>query len=520
MRRLLPVAVILSLAIAPSALAGDFVANAPVAVSSTGASPLAACTADDVAGQEATGSNVFLSGEVEPWVAVDPTDSDHLVGAWQQDRWSDGGARGIVTARSANGGDTWASTTATKSSLCTGGTVGNKGDFARATDPWVAIAADGSAVYLMTLSLNNPNTSADHAMLVMKSTDGGATWGNPTPLIRENNPAVLNDKNSMTADPNDSDFVYAVWDRLEFPSAHARARAVENAFPFTGPVLFSRTTNGGTSWETPKVIFENRGRITQTIGNQIVVLPDLNDGTLEGQLINGFTYRTLRKGGLVFGFDNLALIRSADRGVTWSKTPLIVDKMFARGVTDPFDGSAVRSGDLIPDFAVDPSDGTVYAVWQDSRFNGFAYDGIVISQSTDGGFTWSSPLEIDKTTNTGPIENRQAFTPSVHVLSDGTVGVTYYDFRNNGVDALASDPLETDYFLVHCDGSCTSASNWAETQITPASFDMRKAPVARGDFVGDYEGLTDIGAAFLAFFGQANSAADPSTIYSSSIEPD
>ncbi|HEX7838937.1 MAG TPA: hypothetical protein VF469_15775 [Kofleriaceae bacterium] len=49
----------------------------------------------------------FTSVEVEPSVAVDPTDPAHLVGAWQQDRWSNGGANGLGTAASFDGGATW-----------------------------------------------------------------------------------------------------------------------------------------------------------------------------------------------------------------------------------------------------------------------------------------------------------------------------------------------------------------------------------------------------------------------------
>ncbi|MGZ6125218.1 MAG: hypothetical protein ACXWLR_09685, partial [Myxococcales bacterium] len=36
--------------------------------------------------------------EVEPGIAVDPADARHLIGIWQQDRWSNGGANGLVTA--------------------------------------------------------------------------------------------------------------------------------------------------------------------------------------------------------------------------------------------------------------------------------------------------------------------------------------------------------------------------------------------------------------------------------------
>jgi hypothetical protein len=38
-------------------------------------------------------------------------------------------------------------------------------------------------------------------MLVSRSVDHGATWQAPATLIRNNSPHVLNDKNSLTADP-------------------------------------------------------------------------------------------------------------------------------------------------------------------------------------------------------------------------------------------------------------------------------------------------------------------------------
>jgi len=57
--------------------------------------PLEKCTADDVPTQEIDGSVVFPSGEVEPYIDVNPTNPDNLIAVWQQDRWSDGGARAL-----------------------------------------------------------------------------------------------------------------------------------------------------------------------------------------------------------------------------------------------------------------------------------------------------------------------------------------------------------------------------------------------------------------------------------------
>src|SRR3954471_15156071 len=67
----------------------------------TGNSPFAPGCAG--AGHDTTGT-LYEEGEVEPWVAVDPTDPDNVSGNWQQDRWSDGGAHGLVASTSINGG--------------------------------------------------------------------------------------------------------------------------------------------------------------------------------------------------------------------------------------------------------------------------------------------------------------------------------------------------------------------------------------------------------------------------------
>ena len=51
--------------------------------------------------------------------------------------------------------------------------------------------------------------------------------------------------------------------------------------------------------------------------------------------------------------------------------------------------------------------------------------------------------------------------------------------------------------------NCTNPASWEEVRITPASFNIRNAPFARGYFLGDYMGLDNAGNAFLAMFGQA-----------------
>jgi len=124
--------------------------------------------------------------------------------------------------------------------------------------------------------------------------------------------------------------------------------------------------------------------------------------------------------------------------------------------------------------------------------------------STDGGFTWTAPIKVNQTPRSDTAANQQAFVPNIRVAADGTVGVTYYDFRNND-----SNPgVPTDYWLVHCHSDCSNAANWGdEARLSSTSFDIEQAPAARGPFgyfLGEYEGLANIGNNFVPVFIQVN----------------
>jgi hypothetical protein len=485
-----------------------------ILVQVSGASPIPASCIGDTNAPSTSFNN--YGTEVEPFVAVN---GSNLIGAWQQDRWNDGGSRGIVTARSTNGGGTWESPNPnTKSSVCTGGTAANGGNYERSSDPWVAISPNGTA-YLMTLSVDtNPGGfgTSPNAMLVMRSVNSGMSWGNPTTLIRDESPNVLNDKNSMTADPNNSNFVYAVWDRLASPtSGNTNQNAFENSIDFSGDIYFSRTTNGGNSWEPARKIYK-AGQVAQTIGNLIVVEP--TTGGFNGELVDIFTQvRFFKNSGNTRG-TFISAIRSTDNGATWTSKEVTISD-FQRGIVrDPDDQAAHRTGDINAEAAVDPNTGAIYVVWQDRRFG--PASSIALSRSTDGGLTWSAPIKVNATpTNASLPGNEQAFTPMVSVRgNDSTVAVSYYDFRNNTANGGATTP--TDAFIIHCHAAtedCTNPASWdEEIKTTDTSFDSRQAPVARGFFLGDYEGLGTDGTSFFPFFAMSSST-DHASIFTRTV---
>jgi hypothetical protein len=93
----------------------------------------------------------------------------------------------------------------------------------RATDPWVSFGPSG-IVYQLSLSFNDVappfrTFDFDLALLASRSTNGGLTWSDPVVVIRDTAPTVFNDKQSITADPTNPSYVYAVWDRLVFPAS-------------------------------------------------------------------------------------------------------------------------------------------------------------------------------------------------------------------------------------------------------------------------------------------------------------
>jgi hypothetical protein len=410
----------------------------------------------------------------EPCVAVNPLNPKNVVALWMG-----GLIQNIFTAASLDGGATW-HRSALPATQCTGG------PYLFAGDPWLSFGANGD-LYASALA-GNVLTVAGLSLAVCKSSDGGLHWSAPV-IVAGNSP----DHPSITGDVTDARFAYAVWDQ---DSGNR------------GLAIFSRTTDGGLTWETPRtLVFPPSQNGIQF--SQILVLPDGTLVDLYEQYFSTASKKPVTQ-------TSLQILRSTDHGQTWSApmtavtmTPLYnsdpASPAFGwTSVIDPETGQIVQDP-TNPSFAVDRANGNLYAVWEDSRFSNFQYNDIAFSMSADGGFTWSSPIRVNQTQPDISLPNRQTFLPNIAVAGDGTIGVAYYDFRFN----TPSPGLPTDRWLVQCkpstDCPATNPASWGnEVRLTAASFDMEACHywgAAGFFFIGDYEGLAGTSTGFVATFG-------------------
>ena len=451
-----------TIAAAGSALASPYVLGPDLTVSS--ASTLNACPF----GGSADFADAYDNTEVEPQVAVDPTNPSEITGVSQQDRWPDGGARGLTSWMSGNGGGSWSQLPDVPWAACQAGPQ----RFGRVTDPWISYDKAGNLYFI-----GQPIDSAALGISAISATTwNGTNWRAPQLLIEDVGDRFFsNDKVSVTGDPTRAGYAYATWLRFAHPSDGSSTENADfHSFAFRGYPMIARTTNAGASWSRAVPM---RNSNTYLQGNQIAVGPD---GTLYDVAANLFT-------GAVAGEHAvfMSVMRSNDAGRHWSAPVKIAPIHFAQ-LFVPDDNFPIRAEDYLPDIAIDPSNGDIYVVWADGL--GTAINRVVMAKSTDGGRHWSGPTVV---ATGGP--NVQSYNHAIEVTEDGTVVLTYWDDRNN---VLGDDVATTDIWLRHShDGTLT----WEPEQHLHGPFDQYTAPISffapddpRGLFLGDYMGLETI----------------------------
>jgi hypothetical protein len=319
------------------------------------------------------------------------------------------------------------------------------------------------------------------AVLVSRSTDGGATWSTPAPVMNDTNAVgssafYFNDRDSITADPASSN-VYLVWDRLT------------SAANSSNPAYLALSKDGGATWTTG--VLYDPGTSNEAFNNEIAILPS-------GAVLDFFTL-------LASSGSTLQVVTLAINGTSWTPptSAVTVAPITSVGTPNPISpGSQIRDSSRMAQIAVDPASGAIAAVWQQS-FTSPTFDGIALSVSKDGGATWSAAKQINGAATAA------AFSPTVRYLPGSVLAITYYDLRDY---MSGSTVLSTSAWLSE---SSDGGATWHELRLQNP-FDLSKAPPAdlgfgTSPFLGDNQGLALVGSNPLPLY--AATTSDGAHIY-------
>jgi hypothetical protein len=356
------------------------------------------------------GSNIDISNlsapQSECTIVINPASTNNLLAG--SNYIIAGGS--MLAYWSTNSGASWQSVVLPLS-------LSNGHSYNFASDPAVAFDLNGNGYYAYLLIKNN---QINGALGVSKSTDGGKTWSNPVPIADNFSGRFVpfEDKEMMAVDTVvGSPFtnnIYVAWDRNEVDGTQTVriSRSTDGGASFNAPVRVDdpATSSGSVIYATPAV---------GTNGELYVVWNDYVDTTASST--NGFIkIDRSTNGGLTWGTDRVVASNIVVNLFYKSPSGWLIPAQPDRGIA------------ASPSIAVDTSSGSrrgnVYVVWCDA-VNGIQTNNIDIffSRSTDRGQTWSARKRVnDDSTTTSQFMPWLAVDPV-----DGTIHISWYDCRDD-----------------------------------------------------------------------------------------
>lgn len=295
-------------------------------------------------------------------------------------------------------------------------------------------------------------------MILLSSADRGATWSAPRIFYAAGQTTGQWDA-QIAVDPVDGQTVYASW-LQDGKSKIAVGRS--NDFGANWSVVIANSTNAGTD----KPILAVHGQDvyvgynhTQTVwvsfshdsGATFTSVKVNSNGNLGWSLAGGgaidpagnvyFSWAGYEQNGGAKGKVNLYISKSADKGVTWTSTPIEVSG-------SPPDCSAYVCGWAFLGAQITMTSdaaGMLYALWNAGAADKAA-ERIYFAKSADAGLTWSAKQDV----STAPIGAAHAF-PAIVAGKAGDVRISWMDARMAG-------PLWNTYYRSSTNGGATWSS--------------------------------------------------------------
>lgn len=351
------------------------------------------------------------------------------------------GGEATVGGASADGGRTWSLTPIMGTSHCSGGRDGSW-----IANPFLAVGAGGVAYHGSSWL-----ASGSQGVAVHRWDHPGISWG---PGVSPDGDTSAQNAN-VAADPHNRDSVAMMWTHFDNTDTPA------GRLPTAAELRFARSSDGGQSFSAPVTVVPRRA-------GEYPVNSVLRRDHSSGDLVAIYSVGTLP--GLAASMDPTAtqraslemfVIRSTDNGDTWSDPVLLGTQGFVWG-HDPDDDAAtiaLLNGTTYvsakPDLAIGPH-GQVAVAWTsaDSRET----TAVELALSDDRGETWTRTQSQQVTS--------QVIEPAVAFSDKGTLGVFFYDHRN---DIRGDDEFSLDAWLqVSADGG----ERWQEIHLG-GPFDLR-----------------------------------------------
>ncbi len=397
---------------------------------------------------------------VEPDVAVSPLNPDIAVAAAHDSRYSNGGAVTITAAWTHDGGASWHHFPVQGITKATGGT------WDRASDPVLAFGPDGS-VYLSVLEIS---VDCPSAVVVLRSTDGGMSYGRPHYAHRSTRCEYSDDKNWIVVDRSPSSpyygRLYQFWTPFRYTTA-GDYRSSPQALRWSDDhgLTWSRTSyvsalNHSTQNSQPMIMAD--GTIVDTFydfgagGMAPDAVPGLAPDRQVGRASAAASPATIDATGTIYA------TTSTDGGSTWSNEIEVANNAYGYSPN-------VRCCLFAAD--IDPATGIMYTAFEGGVGN---TDPVYVSWSRDGVF-WSSPERVSQ----GDVNGVTRVNVDVVALH-GTVYVSY---------GTRTDPQDHGGYVQQ---QLSVSTDRGRTFGVPSSIGPRSqlkyAARSRGYFPGDYIG--------------------------------